>query len=498
MAKNMKIGVMLYSLVGFLLILLIVVGVLGLRGERSTDASLETVYNDRLVPAALLAKSHVLRQDSLQQLLLARLHDPKLPESKLHEADHPVTRHTDAVEANREKNNKLWEQYMATYLTPEEKQLAESYAAKRERYRSDGQIPAIALLKERKFDEASLHITNKLVPLFKDSEQDLEALMQLQVDVAKDEKDKADANYAHTRNLTLTSIIGGILLALGIGYWIIRSITGRVTESVSAMSSTATEIASTVEQHERTATQQAASVNETTTTIDELGAASRQSAEQADAVAAMAKQALTTTEEGVRMARQASDGMVKMKGKVEGIGVQILHLSEQTGQIGKITTAVTDIAGQINMLALNAAVEAVRAGEQGKGFAVIAQEIRKLADQGKKSAEQTNAIVADIQKATNSAVMVTEEGTKTVSEVSEIAEKTGASFVSISGVVNSVYENVQQVSLNSKQQVGAIKQVVEAMNSINAGAKETAAGITQTKVGIQRLNEAAQNLKGMV
>ena len=309
------------------------------------------------------------------------------------------------------------------------------------------------------------------------------------------------AQGAALRLLIIVVWVGALLssiLAIIIGFWLASDIARSLNETVTAISSTSTEIAATVDQHERTASQQAASVNETTTTIDELGASSRQSAGQADSVAAMAKQALTTTEEGVKMARQASDGMGKMKEKMEGVGEQILHLSEQTGQIGKITTMVTDISGQINMLALNAAVEAVRAGEQGKGFAVIAREIRKLADQGKKSAEQANAIVTDIQKATNSAVMVTEEGTKTAQEVAEIASRTGASFASISGVVSSVYENVQQVSLNSKQQVAAIKQVVEAMSNVNAGAKETAAGISQTKIGIQRLNEAAQGLKKMV
>ncbi len=498
MLKNMKIGARLYILLALLSLLLIAIGVLGLRGERSTDASLETIYNDRLVPAALLAELSSLRHENFRQLLLARLHDPKLPESKVHEADHPLTRHTDILEANRSKNNKLWEQYMATYLTPEEKQLTGSYAVKRERYMNEGQNPALALLKERKFDEVSLHITNKLMPLFNESEHDLEALMQLQVDVAKNEKDKADAGYARTRNLTIAGIVIGILLAFGIGYWIIRSITGRVTESVSAMSSTSTEIASTVEQHERTASSQSASVSETTTTMDELNASTRRSAEQADAVTSISKQALSTTVEGVKMANQASAGMSNLKQKVGAIGEQILKLSEQTGQIRGIANMVTDIAGQINMLALNAAVEAVRAGESGKGFSVIAQEVRKLADQGKKSAEKVNTIVADIQKATNSAVMVTEAGTKTVEDVAQIAQRAGESFGSLSGIANNVYENAQQVSLNMKQQVAAIKQVTEAMNNINTGAKETAAGISQTKIGIQRLNDAAQELKKMV
>jgi len=109
-----------------------------------------------------------------------------------------------------------------------------------------------------------------------------------------------------------------------------------------------------------------------------------------------------------------------------------------------------------------------------------------------------NTIVADIQKATNSAAMVTEAGTKTVEDVAQIAQRAGESFGSLSGIANNVYENAQQVSLNMKQQAAAIKQVTEAMNNINTGAKETAAGISQTKIGIQRLNEAAQELKKMV
>jgi len=289
-----------------------------------------------------------------------------------------------------------------------------------------------------------------------------------------------------------------IIVLFGISFLITGSIKRSINSAVSSLSSTSTEIASTVEQHERTAQSQSASVSETTTTMDELSVSTRRSAEQADAVTVISKQALSTTEDGIKMANQASAGMSNLKQKVGAIGEQILKLSEQTGQIGGIANMVTDIAGQINMLALNAAVEAVRAGESGKGFSVIAQEVRKLADQGKKSAEKVNTIVADIQKATNSAVMVTEAGTKTVEDVAQIAQRAGESFGSLSGIANSVYENAQQVSLNMKQQVAAIKQVTDAMGSINAGAKETSAGISQTKIGLQRLNEAAQELKKMV
>jgi methyl-accepting chemotaxis protein len=176
---------------------------------------------------------------------------------------------------------------------------------------------------------------------------------------------------------------------------------------------------------------------------------------------------------------------------------QILHLGEQTGQIGNIAIVLKDLGGQINMLALNAAVEAARAGEHGKGFGVVASEIRKLADESKKSAEQTALLVADIQKATNSSIMITEDGTRTVNEVTKTVQRVAELFKNLASLAASANENAQQVMLNAKQQAAAFNQVVEATNSIAAGAKETAAGISQTKLGVQNMNQAAENLKAM-
>lgn len=293
---------------------------------------------------------------------------------------------------------------------------------------------------------------------------------------------------------SLTAILFAILFAFILSSQIVRSI----NKIIASLSSITSELAATVMQHERAASEQVISVNETTVSMDEINKISKQSAEQAESVADIAQRAFATTEDGVKLANQAYSGMSNLKDKVGAIGEQILHLSEQTGQIGNIAGIVTDIASQINMLALNAAVEAVRAGEQGKGFSVIAQEVRKLADQGKKSAEKVSGIVVEIQKATNSAVMVTEEGTKTSEEVTAIAKKAGESFSSLSDISNNVYENAKQVALNSKQQLTGISQVTGAMAEINGGAKQTSAGITQTKAAIQNLNEIAKSLKEMI
>jgi methyl-accepting chemotaxis protein len=289
-----------------------------------------------------------------------------------------------------------------------------------------------------------------------------------------------------------------LLLSLVAGLWIAAKISRSIGEAIAGMSTSSTEIAATVEEHERTVTQQAAAVNETTSTVEELGASSRQSASQAESMADAAKHSQDVTQEGIALANQVSASMQGMKQKVGSVAEQILRLSEQAGQIGGIARVVGELAGETNMLALNAAVEAARAGEHGRGFAVVAAAVRKLADQSKKSAERANALVAEIQKATNSAVMVTEEGTTTAEEVAAIIDKTIAAFGSISTTANSVAVSAQQVLLNSRQQATALGQVTEAMKSLSAGSAQMAAGTAQTKIGMRKLNSVALDLQAMV
>jgi len=289
-----------------------------------------------------------------------------------------------------------------------------------------------------------------------------------------------------------------LLLSVVSGLWIAGKISQSIGEAIAGMGTSSTEIAATVDEHERTVTQQAAAVNETTSTVEELDASSRQSATQAESMAEAAKQSLDATQQGIGLANQVSASMKDMKQKVSSVAEQILRLSEQAGQIGGIAKVVGELAGETNMLALNAAVEAARAGEHGKGFAVVAAEVRKLADQSKKSAERTNALVVEIQKATNSAVMVTEEGARTAEEVAAIIDKTILAFGAISATVNGVAVGAQQVLLNSRQQAAALGQVTEAMKNLSAGSTQMAAGTAQTKIGVQKLNSVALDLKAMV
>ena len=243
-----------------------------------------------------------------------------------------------------------------------------------------------------------------------------------------------------------------IVFGLCISWTISRIIMRPINEAVLAISSSAHEIAIALEEQERIVADQANFVNQTSSTMAELNASAFQAAQQAEASNVSAR----------------------------NVAQLVMRLSEQTRKIGSITETVTDLASQTNMLALNAAVEAVHAGDKGKGFSIVAAEIRRLADESKKSAKNINTLIIDIQKLTDSAVTISGE-TKNLE--------------SIVVAVNNIVLNSQQISLTAKQQALAIQEVVSAMNAINAGAAETASGINQTKIGTQELSLAALRLK---
>ncbi|MEZ2317955.1 MAG: methyl-accepting chemotaxis protein [Microcoleus sp.] len=321
---------------------------------------------------------------------------------------------------------------------------------------------------------------------------------ELESDLIKKETNKTKDSLIFLISVLVVSC-GFLVLLGGVIAWVISSgIARTIDRAISSIATSSSQIAATVEEQERMASQQAASVNQTTTTMDELGASSRATAQQVETAAMQAMQALNLAGGGTKAVAQTLEAMATLKTKVEDMQGQIMQLSEQTDRIGNISTLVSDLANQTNMLALNAAVEAVRAGDNGKGFGVVASEIRKLAERSKKSAAQINLLVADIQRAINSTVMVTEEGTKTVEFGVNIASETAAAFAGVANAINNVVMSSQQISLNAKQQAIAIEQVVQAMNSLNQAAAQTASGISQTKIGTQKLNEAALDLKAVV
>ncbi|MEL6927601.1 MAG: methyl-accepting chemotaxis protein [Cyanobacteria bacterium J06600_6] len=277
-----------------------------------------------------------------------------------------------------------------------------------------------------------------------------------------------------------------------------RRITSTLDRFTNLIAQSSRDIAEKVENQEAIANEQAVSVSQTTSTVDSLGETSRRSAAQAEESAQNASTALSLAESGAETVEQTRIGMESLKERVREIAEQIINLSEQTEQIAGVSELVGDLANQTNMLALNAAVEAARAGEYGKGFGVVAGEIRKLADQSRKSADQINNLVTDVQMAMNSAVMVTDEGKKTAESSIELALDTAESFIGVKNAVNNVFANTSEISQAAKLQALGIQEILAAINALNLGAMDTAADMEDVKASTVELKKSTEQLKAVV
>jgi len=311
-------------------------------------------------------------------------------------------------------------------------------------------------------------------------------------------RDLITQNIQTAKNIVTFGALGAIILFIVFGILSAIFLSRDISQTSAQVSSTAAAIAATLSQHEKAIALQGSSVSETTSTVEELVSSARLSSEQADSAAAAAKSTQDTTAKGLALVSQNQIDVLFLEGKMAAIAKQILSLSEQAGQIGNISKLVGELAGETNMLALNAAVEAARAGEHGKGFAVVASEIRKLADQSRQSAEKASQIVTEIQKSTNAMVMVAEDATKISHQVSDGVAQTSVAFKSLGQLSEGVYQNAQQVLLNSKQQAAALVQINEAMQNINNSSREMIAGTNQAMTGVQALTRVANHLREMV
>jgi methyl-accepting chemotaxis protein len=281
-------------------------------------------------------------------------------------------------------------------------------------------------------------------------------------------------------------------------FFLSRVLSKPIQESVNILSTSIREISSVIDNHERTANMQSASVNQTTTTISNIGNSSRLSAEESQVVTMKAKDAQDLAVNGHNSVLEMIQSIDTLKLRVSGIAEQILRLSEKNSQISNIIGLVSELANETNMLALNAAVEAARAGENGKGFEVVAVEIRKLADESKKSALKIQEIISEIKKATDSTVMATEEGVKRADDSARLGSKVLDSLSGINHSVAGVFDSIEKISINIRQQSISMNEIVSAMNSINRGSQESASGIAQTKVGVNQISDATRKLRDLV
>src|SRR5712671_6747001 len=242
------------------------------------------------------------------------------------------------------------------------------------------------------------------------------------------------------------------------------------------------------------ATQQDQEITNTSSAVEELTVSMKQVSNNAEASAEAARRALDAAEQGNRAVRDTLEGMQRIRASVQATAKKIKSLGDRSLEISEIINVINDITEQTNLLALNAAIEAARAGEAGRGFAVVADEVRKLAEHSRAATKDIAALIKAIQAETNEAVVVMEEGTKEVEGGAALADQAGRALDAISSVVRQSAELVQEISLASKQQVRGTEGVAHAMQIISNITRQTSQGTRGTVATVSQLVKLSDQL----
>jgi methyl-accepting chemotaxis protein len=240
-------------------------------------------------------------------------------------------------------------------------------------------------------------------------------------------------------------------------------------------------------QHAQGAEQQANVITEATMILDEFRTLADQSREQARILSALAQETQTISSTGHESVSMAIEEMQEIERQVTVIASRILALAENTQRIGNIMATVSDIATQSNFLALNASIQAARAGTQGEGFAIVAQEVRDLAQQSKVAASEVRAILREIQNAMKHTITATESGAEEAQRGVDLADKAREVILKLSENITRSTDTSQEILSAVEQQTGGMEQVVASMQDLNR--------VTMQNLASTRMAEAvAQNL----
>jgi len=275
----------------------------------------------------------------------------------------------------------------------------------------------------------------------------------------------------------------------------LRDIHTNLSAGISVLASSSTEILATTTQIAAGAAETASTIGETTSTVEEVKQTVDLASQKANNVAEGSRQASAIAQSGQKAVEDVVSSMHRVQEQMESIADNVVQLAEKSQAIGEIIVTVNDIAEQSNILAVNASIEAAKAGEQGKGFGVVAQEIRTLAEQSKDATAQVRTILTDIQRGVSASVMATEQGNRTVAESMKQSTEAGESIRVLAGTVAESATAATQIAASSQQQLVGISQIVQSMENIREASQQNLKGTQQAETAAKTLHDLGQKLK---
>jgi methyl-accepting chemotaxis protein len=303
-----------------------------------------------------------------------------------------------------------------------------------------------------------------------------------------------------TQTLILMLIIALLAIVFGslTAFLLTRTMRREVGRAVGQIQSSSAELEAAAVQQVSGVREQSTAMSEITTTTNELLITSRQIVDSAQRVSRIAEETAEAARSGDATIEQTRASITAIRRQVDLIVQHMLELGERSQQIGGIVDLVSELAEQTNILAINATIEASGAGEWGRRFAVVADEIRKLADRTAGSAKEIRTLVDDVRGAVNTTVMATETGAKAVDAGAQRFDEVTQSFQRIANLVGTTADAAREIELSTKQQTSAVEQATAAVTDTARVARETEASSTETRQTAAHLAELSSSLLQLV
>jgi twitching motility protein PilJ len=302
-----------------------------------------------------------------------------------------------------------------------------------------------------------------------------------------------------TQQATVTEDITGAI-ADSVNYTVeeLRNLVAQVQGTAILVTETTQQVEQTSTELLAASTEQLREIRETGESVLQMAGRINQVSSQAQATAEVARQSLTAAESGYRAVQNTIGGMNSMRDQIQDTAKRIKRLGESSQEIGEITELISDITEQTNVLALNAAIQAASAGEAGRGFSVVAEEVQRLAERSGDATKQIAALVKTIQTDTQDAVAAMERSTQGVVESTRLSDAAGSALANIDRVTRELSDLITRISLQAQREAVSANEVAANIQHIFAVTEQTSEGTRSTSQMVRDLARTAEDLKATV
>lgn len=521
---NLKTAVKLISAFVLVAVILCFVGFYGIGNLSKMDKSIVDMYNNRLTPIAYLGEANEL-------FLQNRVSIRDINTMASTEAEKEEYR--EKIHSNIKSIEEIMSEYSKIALREQELEKMKEYPGAWQRYITNIDH-AIEVDKTNMSNEEYTNylLTGGLQLATTDMMNILQSLIDINMKQAQDSSDSANKLYQSSRLITISVTIAALLISVSLGYLISQIIArplnqvmrllgkvangdlsetsnlnskdeiGRLAQSVNAMvlnlrrtvesilssaesvSAAAQQISASTEEVASGSTSQASAAQTMNELFRELSEAINSVAQSAEQASELSDQTMHIAQNGGTVVTDSIQGMTLLNNEMS-------RLEKGSEKIGEIIAVIDDISKQTNLLALNATIEAARAGEQGRGFAVVADEVRKLAERSSEATKQVTHIIKEMQKNTQQSVQAVVEGVA-------FSQKNGEAFENILSMVNDTAHKVTEIAAASEEQAAQSSEVMYSIESISAATEEMAASSSETALTANALAQLAEELNALV